>query len=250
MTNINNFEKYGDYYDLFNSDKDYQLEAKNVNKMISQHSKSVKTILEFGSGTGKHAVILADYFNYKIQGVEQSHEMIKRAAKAENFNLSFGDIRNINFSKKFDAVLSLFHVLSYQVTDISIEKVFANAFNHLRDGGVFICDFWYSPAVLSIQPEKRIKRIETEGLILKRTATPTVYKSTNTVNVQYDITVKCKYNTFEKNFIETHTLRHFTLSELDTFANKAGFMRVGAQELMTGKKPSKKTWAVCTTYVK
>ena len=75
MTNINNFEKYGDYYDLFNSDKDYQLEAKNVNKMISQHSKSVKTILEFGSGTGKHAVILADYFNYKIQGVRRSREI-------------------------------------------------------------------------------------------------------------------------------------------------------------------------------
>ncbi|MDB4208826.1 class I SAM-dependent methyltransferase [Amylibacter sp.] len=250
MTDNSNFEQYGDYYDLFNSDKDYKSEANSVNEIISQHGDSVNTILEFGSGTGRHAVILADHFNYKIQGVEQSHEMIKRAAKAKNFNLSYGDIRDINFYKKFDAVISLFHVLSYQIDDSSIEKVFFNAFSHLKEGGVFICDFWYTPSVLTIQPEKRIKRIETDRLFLKRTATPTVYKSTNTVNVEYNIDVKCKNKTFNKNFIESHNLRHFTISELDSFANKVGFKRVGAQELMTGKKPSKKTWAVCTAYVK
>ena len=51
------FEKYSYYYDLLYEDKNYESEVEYVKtKLLNQN---VKTILEFGSCTGRHARLLA-----------------------------------------------------------------------------------------------------------------------------------------------------------------------------------------------
>lgn len=55
--------------------------------------------------------------------------------------------------KKYDAVMSLFHVVSYLNSDRDLALAFETAAEHLHPGGLFLFDFWYGPAVLSQKPE-------------------------------------------------------------------------------------------------
>ena len=149
----------GAYYDLFYKDKDYENEARCVHQKLIDNNIRGKKLLELGCGTGKHAKILTE-FGYKILGIEKSHSMIDSAVKIKNFECRQGDIRQIKLREKFDSVISLFHVISYQTTNESLLSVFKTAFESLKENGLFLFDVWYAPAVIHQKPTIRIKKIK------------------------------------------------------------------------------------------
>ena len=55
------FIEYGAYYDLLYRDKDYAAEADYVAGALRHDGASVTELLEFGSGTGRHAVQVAQW---------------------------------------------------------------------------------------------------------------------------------------------------------------------------------------------
>ena len=158
----NKIFKSGDYYNLFYENKNYELEAKYIHDKLLKHQLEGNSILELGCGTGKHANQLSK-FGYKILGIEKSEFMLKKVVKSINFECLQGDIRNIKIEKKFDCVISLFHVLSYQITNESLNSVFNTAFEHLKNGGIFLFDFWFGPAVIHQMPSIRKKTISTKN---------------------------------------------------------------------------------------
>ena len=109
----------GGLYDLFYKDKDYNSESNYVDKIIKESNSDSYKILELGCGTGKHATILTSK-GYEIVGVDQSDSMIKNANLKKGFTCQLGDIRSFRIDNKFDAVISLFHVISYQITNKSL----------------------------------------------------------------------------------------------------------------------------------
>ena len=54
------FDAYAAYYDLLYKDKDYAGETEYVHRLIQRFNPGAKSILELGSGTGKHARLLAE----------------------------------------------------------------------------------------------------------------------------------------------------------------------------------------------
>ena len=50
--------------------------------------------------------------------------------------------------------------MSYQNSNNKIEKVFKNANEHLNPGGLFIFDFWFTPAVLHQFPSIKFKTVK------------------------------------------------------------------------------------------
>lgn len=250
VSELSNFHAYGEYYDLLNSEKDYLTEAAKINELILTHYGRADAILEFGSGTGRHARILADHFGYKVEGIELSAVMASLATEAKGVQIHVGDIRHLVLNRKFDVVLSMFHVLSYQVDNFSLESVFENASTHLEKSGLFIFDFWFSPAVLKIGPSKRKKCVQNNNLRVVRFAKPSSDYVNNTVVVDYEIEVNLFYNEQTKVFTERHIMRHFSLPELDYFAEKAGFKRLAAHELISEQPPSNETWAIACVYQK
>src|SRR5690606_25042100 len=101
---------------------------------------------------------------YSVHGIDLSEDMLKiaetrRKGKENKLNFSHSNIQDLSLDKKFDIVVSLFHVMSYQNSNDEIIKALEVAKNHLVDGGVFIFDFWYGPAVLTDLPTTRIKRL-------------------------------------------------------------------------------------------
>ena len=239
---------YSKYYDLLYQDKDYQSEVEYIISLIQNHTSKVQTILDLGCGTGKHDELLCEE-GYNIHGVDISEEMLKLAElrrKGRENNLTFSrmDIARLNLGRKFDVIISLFHVLSYQKTNILLDKVFSSVFKHLNDGGLFIFDFWYGPAVLTNLPKKKTKRLKNETIEITRLTDTKMHAESNTVDVNFDVSVKnIKDNTLFKKK-ETHQMRYFFDTELEMLCEKYGFQINKKYKWLTNKMPSFDTWSV------
>jgi len=238
------FNAYSRYYDLLYRDKDYFAEAEYIAGLLERFGVSGKRLLEFGSGTGKHGRLLAAR-GYEVTGIEHSAEMVAQAEPAPGFSCQQGDICTVQLGQTFDAVLSLFHVVSYQTTNDAVQAVFARAAEHLEADGLFVFDVWYSPAVYAQRPEVRVKRIADEAIEVTRIAEPILHPNENRVDVNYTIFAGDLASGMVETMTETHPMRHFSLPELDLLAKMSGFEVVGTEEFLTSNRPSEETWGVC-----
>jgi SAM-dependent methyltransferase len=243
------FNLYGHYYDLLYRDKDYSEEVKYITSLLIRHGISSGELLEFGSGTGKHGSLLAE-LGYRVHGIERSPEMVALADVKPGFSCEVGDICTSSMGHIYDGVISLFHVVSYQTVNSDVLAVFKNAAMHIKSGGVFIFDFWYSPAVYSQKPVVRIKRIDDSEVQITRIAEPVIDLNSNRVDVNYTIFVRSIASGEFNVLNEVHPMRHFSLPEIDLLAHSTGFERVAAEEFLTGAQPSGSTWGVCVVLKK
>lgn len=254
------FNLYAGYYDLLYRDKDYKSEVEYVDSLIKKYKPDARSVLDLGCGTGRHDFPLAEK-EYSVTGVDQSEKMlavanaqlsakpeIKIEAKIEKkcstltsistSTLSFvqGDVRNIRLNKAFDVVISLFHVMSYQTTNEDLNAAFETASVHLKEGGIFIFDFWYGPAVLTDKPVVREKKLENEELIVHRTAIPVMHPNENIVDVNYEVIIEEKKTGITKKLKETHKMRYLFLPELDFMLKNLGLKTLDALEWMSSDR--------------
>lgn len=240
------FDAYGRYYDLLYQDKAYAAEAAYIRDTMARHGVVAGDLLEFGSGTGKHGRLLAE-MGFRVHGIERSAQMVDRAASTPGFTCEQGDICSVRLGRTYDAVLSLFHVVSYQVSNAQVQAVFDRAAEHLAEGGLFVFDCWYSPAVYTQQPAVRVKRMADDEVEITRIAEPVLHPNENRVDVNYTIIAIRRASPAVQTFTETHPMRHFSLPEIDILAHRSGFERVEAEEFLTRRPVGPETWGVCVT---
>ena len=81
MKEMEVFQDYAYYYNAFYKDKDYQSEAKQIDFLLKKYGNGeVKSVINFGCGTGKHDMELAD-MGYQCFGIDMSNTMIDIAKK-------------------------------------------------------------------------------------------------------------------------------------------------------------------------
>jgi SAM-dependent methyltransferase len=244
------FGNYARYYDLLYKDKDYAGESDYVKKLLLKFGESTVTVLELGCGTGKHAVLLAEK-GYTVTGIDRSIEMLDaanaRMKSSPKIAVKFtaGDVRNVRLKEQFDAVISLFHVMSYQATNEDLASAFLTAKEHLNPGGIFVFDFWYGPAVLTDRPAVRVKRLEDDVICVTRIAEPALNLDKNIVDVNYQVMVEDRKTGLVNTVKETHIMRYLFLPEIDLFLSNCGLRMIHAEEWMTGSAPAANTWGVC-----
>lgn len=238
-----NFKAYSKYYNLLYKDKDYSKEVDYISSCIKNYKPEAKSILEFGSGTGGHGLLLKKH-GFSVFGIERSSGMVDEAQKL-GFDCMVGDIIDFNLNKTFDAIISMFHVISYLTENDSLIKTFKNAFEHLSIGGLFLFDVWYSPAVYDQKALPRIKRMEDMQLSVTRVADPIINENKNLVDVQFSVLVKDKITKEVTELFESHPMRHFSIPEIQLLAEMTGFIVEKVEEFVSGKNPSKETWGVC-----
>jgi SAM-dependent methyltransferase len=246
------FGAYSRYYNLLYRDKNYPGEVEYVHRLIDRYHSRTKTILDLGCGTGRHDILLAQK-GYTITGVDKSEEMLA-AANVQLVSphpfpslLDFiqGDIRTVRLGRTFDAVISLFHVISYQVSNDDLSAAFATVRAHLQPGGIFIFDCWYGPAVLTDRPTVRVKRLEDEEIAVTRIAEPVIHPNDNLVDVNYHVFVRDKAGGGVEELHETHRMRYLFRSEIELLLRETGMGIVEVSEWMSGKEPGFDTWGVC-----
>jgi len=240
------FDKYSRYYDLLYRDKNYDAEAAFVQQLIRKEAPEARSLLELGCGTGLHAAALAQR-GYSVHGIDLSDEMLARAQRRKNEKLSFarGDVRDLRLGRKFDGVISLFHVVSYQTGNTDLRAVFATAREHLRDDGVFVFDCWYGPAVLAERPSVRVKRMEDEAIRVTRIAEPKMHPNECIVDVGYQVFVEDRATKAVEQLTELHRMRYLFRPEIEALCEGAGLQVVAACEWLTGKPLGEGTWSAC-----
>ena len=247
-----NFEKYSAIYDLLYRDKDYGAEAEYVGEKVRSLVPGARSLLEFGSGTGRHGRLLAA-MGFDVHGIERSPEMVSRAHAANDrassktggsFSCEVGDICTASLGRTFDAVVSLFHVMSYQTSNQALRAAFQSAARHLAPGGVFLFDVWHGPAVLSQRPSERIKEVADDRYRVKRTARPELDTNRSTVKVEYEIECEDRSNGETVRFSEEHLMRYLFPTEVEFLAESCGMQLKTMEEFLTGEPPSPSTWGV------
>jgi len=242
---MDNFGKtYSKYYNLLYKDKNYQEEYNYIHDLIKKHGNiGNKNILDIGCGTGKHLSFFKKD-GYTVYGVDISENMISEARKylqqEDGFICSKASEFKIN--KKIDAIISLFHVMNYQTENDELEKVFQNVSNHLTDGGLFIFDFWYGPAVLIDPPIVKIKRLEDDEIEITRITEPVMYYNKNIVDVNFEVLIEDKKTRQIEKINETHKMRYLFLPEIEMLANKIGLKIINSFKWMTYENLSSDSW--------
>lgn len=244
------FNAYARYYDLLYRDKDYSAEAEYVASHIRGHAPKAGRILELGCGTGAHAEHLVR-MGYTVHGVDMSEEMLARAEArkaalpadvAARLSFSLGDVRSVRTSETYDAVISLFHVMSYQSTNADLAAAFETAATHLSPGGVFLFDFWYGPAVLTQRPDTRIKRLENSEIKVTRIAESVLNVNENLVDVNYTVFIENKSVGGNDQLNEMHRMRYFFLPELELY--RGCFWKELVSEVwLSGGSLSENSWS-------
>ena len=243
------FGNYARYYDLLYRDKDYAGEAAYVAGLLRRHAPAARSVLELGCGTGRHAELLSGA-GYRIMGIDRSAEMLTRARErsdAAGTGLEFaqGDICALDLGRRFDAALSLFHVVSYQVDNDALRGLFAGVRDHLVAGGVFVFDAWYGPAVLTDRPAVRVLRLADERIEVTRVAEPVMHAARNVVDVNYEILIRDKAGGGVEQVCESHAMRYLFEPEIELLLAEAGMELAASEEWLTGKAPGFDTWGVC-----
>lgn len=237
---------YVRYYDLLYKDKGYAEEASYIDRTIQDRYPGAKSMLELGSGTGRHAELLSQK-GYQIVGIERSVDMLSVARQAEDGErLRFiqGDIRSFKLDQTFESAIALFHVMSYLTDNEDLMSTFNHVSKHLRKDGVFLFDCWYGPAVLTDLPAVRIKRLEDESLEVIRLAEPNLCAEESIVDVHYQIFVRDKEKGDLTDFKESHRMRYLFTNEITMMLNRVGMTLEASFEFMTGKPPGYDTWNV------
>ncbi len=227
------FNEYGRYYDLLYRDKNYQGEALYVSELIRGHNPKARTVLDLGCGSGRHDRELT-MLGFKVTGIDLSQEMLSAARREATGNMSLeyrlGDIRNVVLGRTFDAVICLFHVLSYLTDDNDLAASLETARRHMAPGAIFIFDFWYGPAVLSCKPEVRVKELDDEKTSLTRIARPFMRPDENAVDVNYKVFVRDKLSGDVREIQELHRMRYYFLPEIRQSLERAGLSLLHAHE--------------------
>lgn len=244
------FQRYSAYYDLLYRDKDYAAEAGYVGRLLRSALPEARQLLEMGSGTGRHGRLLAQQ-GFQVFGVERSEYMVELAQRtggegegSDGFDCVAGDIRTVELNRRFDAVISLFHVVSYQISNFDVMRTFATAARHLELGGIFLFDVWHGPAVLNERPSVRVRRVEDDATRLTRIAEPELNTAASVVTVRYTILAESKADGRLITLTEEHRMRYYFPLEIDLLAGHAGFAVERSEEFLSGKPSGAKTWGV------
>jgi SAM-dependent methyltransferase len=244
---VSNFNTYSRYYDLLYKDKNYIAEVDYMNNLLKQYGiLDTNELLELGCGSGSHAVHMSRP-GLSITGLELSKTMVTEALQKniKGFQPVVGNITSFQLGMQFDAAVSLFHVISYLTDNNQLLDCFKATNGHLKPGGLFVFDVWYTPAVLTQLPETRIKRLEDDHITVTRLAEPVSNHQANTVEVNYEVWITSKTGGTTEILKEVHPMRHFGIPEIDLLARQTGFKLLHAEEFLTGATPGTSTWGVC-----
>jgi SAM-dependent methyltransferase len=240
---------YAQQYDHFYEGKDYKGECDLVEAAFSRFDVVPHTLLDVGCGTGKHLIELARR-GYDTAGVDLSASMLDQARRSAAADLPkerqpellCGDARDFDYQRKFDAAIMMFAVIGYLTANDDVLAGLRNIRRHLDPGALFICDFWYGPSVLSVQPSDRVRVLDKSGEQVIRATSTTLDPLSHTADVTFRLWTVCDQQLVNES-TELHRLRYFFPQEFALLLADAGFKLESLTAFPSiDEKPTASTW--------
>ena len=213
-------DNWGTYYDFvyeqsfgsfYNS---LTIETLNVINQILPKG----TILDFGAGTGRLSLPLAEQ-DYKLIAVEKSTGMVNEFRRKLDGQNSEIEIHNCSISEyengKADLAIALFTVLSYSITEDELFKNIKNICKHINSNGYFFFDL---PNTVFFKTG-RLTNIETN------TFNRLVELTSNNDNDVYTYKEQCSgvFKGQEFSYEDEFKIRYWKISTLDKLLSENGF---------------------------
>lgn len=221
--------RFAELYDLFYEGKPYATEASFIHWCINEYAISGgRSLLEIACGTGTHAFEL-EKFGYQITAADYSDSMLAVArlkAKRLSSLIAFHN-QDMRFTHSnlgsFDAVICLFDSIGYVVSNDALNQTLQGVNRCLKDGGIFIFEFWNAGAILRHYERVRVKRwLTAQGEILRISETTLDYFR-QVCNVTYNL-LEINNDGTSASMKETHTNRFFLIQEMDSFLERNDFI--------------------------
>ncbi len=220
--------RHAELYDLFYGTKPYAAESGHLHGLLQRlGGQPVRRVLDIACGTGSHAIEL-ERLGYDVTGSDISEDMLVRAReKAHEAGLKVRfeqqDMRTLDVAAgPFDAVLCLFDAIGHVQTTSAIKQTFGAVHRHLRQGGLFVLEFWHAAAMAGRHDPQRVRKFATaQGEILRLSQT-TVDLASQCATVEhaiYDLRTDGTYRTA----VERQVNRFFSLPEMSTLLDDCSF---------------------------
>lgn len=246
------FGEYASFYDFFYERKDYEAEAAYVARLIHDRAPAARALLDIGCGTGRHDIRFAAA-GFHVHGIDRSPEMLRQArrrlegaAPDVRLGLRFthADATSFDLGSRFDAAVSLFHVVSYLAEDADLAAALGCIRRHLRPGAPFIFDFWYGPAV-EASPPQAVERSAVEGKRrMRRMTTPTWQPDRGTVNIKFTLRIE-EEGKAPRSFEEDHLMRYYGADEIARRLAELGFDLARLTEWMSDAPCGPASFGAC-----
>lgn len=239
---------YANQYDTLYGDKDYSAECDLIEDAFGRFDATPRSILDIGCGTGSHTLELARR-GYECTGVDLSQAMLdeatRKTAAAEVEHAPHwlqGDVRAFDAGTAFDAAIMMFAVIGYLTSNDDVLAGLRNVRRHLRPGSLFICDFWYGPAVLSVRPSERVRTLRNGAGQTIRAASTVVDSFAHTADVSFRLWT-IEGDRFLGETTETHRMRYFFPQEFRLLLEQGGFTSLSLSTFPELDKPlSDESW--------
>jgi SAM-dependent methyltransferase len=250
------FDAYAAYYDLFYQDKNYAAEAVYASELIRRHAPAARHLLELGCGTARHAIHLVEA-GFRVHGIDRSRQMLQEAqsrladaapAVREAVVLAEADVTNFSLGRRFDAAVSLFHVVSYLSDDAALSTALGTIRRHLYTGAPFVFDFWYGPGV-ETEPPRWAERSATNAAgTVRRVSIPNWEPERHLVTVRFAIEVD-EPGCMPRSVCEDHVMRYYYAEEIERELAAAGFALAGMTEWLSDRPPGPSTFSACAVAI-
>lgn len=187
-------------------------------------------ILDFGCGTGTHALLLNEA-GFHVTGIDQSHEMIAMAKlKAPSVSFIAGTLSDLS-DENFDVCCALFNVINCLEGIDDLQIVIRNMWTLLQPGGLVFLEAWNGIAALVDPPVPVNRKFVWNDRQFLRLAEPEVHEllmQRLTINyfIRPEDDPSCKVEGQEREKIAVHHLRLFTPLEIQSALVAAGFERI------------------------
>ena len=239
-------KKYSKFYDKIYKKKKYLKEADYICAILKNNKILKGNILELGLGPGNHAKYLIKK-KFNVTGVEKSSSMITFAKKIPKLKCILGDVRKVRLKKKFDAVISLFHVINYMLTRSDLNNFFKTANIHLNNNGLLIFDTWHDRSI-KIQKLSDFKVFKIDNYFIKRISTSRVVKN-KTIDIRFKFIIKLNKKIIST-FSEKHLIRYFSFKEIISNAKKNNFKLISRLGMLKFSNPLKNDKNICFVFKK
>lgn len=208
---MESYSAFAEVYDYLMGDVNYSLWADRIEGKLKELDFKPRFVLDIACGTGNITIELAKK-GYSVMGLDISQDMLTVAqnkAQEAGFKLKFlqQDMKKIEYSKRFDLILSICDGINYQTEEGNLDSVFDSVHRHLAEDGYFIFDISSYYKISEILGNNTYaENYEQVSYIWEN------YFAENLL--EFDLTIFKKEGKLFRRYHEFHTQRAYTVREI------------------------------------